>query len=81
MTHHDLYELDLSQVAFNRACGGNQGGGDDGTETCVTLGTVPDAPGVFALGDSKRPDREPLLFTAEELAEAGIDPARFGLSV
>ncbi|MFE4974689.1 DUF397 domain-containing protein [Kitasatospora sp. NPDC056651] len=80
MTDHNLYELDLSQVEFTRACGGNQGGGDDG-ESCVTLGAVPQAPGVFALGDSKRPDRAPLLFTAEELAGAGIDPARFGLSV
>ncbi|MEV7183880.1 DUF397 domain-containing protein [Kitasatospora sp. NPDC057542] len=76
MTDHNLYELDLSRVEFNRACGGNQGGGDDG-ESCVTLGLVQH--GVFALGDSKRPDREPLLFTAEELTNAGIDPARFGL--
>ncbi|WP_316526373.1 DUF397 domain-containing protein [Kitasatospora brasiliensis] len=75
---HDLYELDLSEVRFNRACGGNQGGGDDG-ESCVTLGLVKH--GVFALGDSKRPDREPLLFTTEELTSSGIDPARFGLSV
>ncbi|MCG6500174.1 DUF397 domain-containing protein [Kitasatospora sp. A2-31] len=80
MTDHHLYELDLSRVQFNRACGGNQGGGDD-SESCVTLGAVPQAPGVFALGDSKRPDREPLLFTAEELTTAGIDPTRFGLSV
>ncbi|MGW1172453.1 DUF397 domain-containing protein [Kitasatospora sp. NPDC002543] len=77
MTDDNLYELDLSRVEFNRACGGNQGGGDDG-ESCVTLGLV--THGVFALGDSKRPDREPLLFSAEELAAAGIDPARFGLS-
>ncbi|MGW4891256.1 DUF397 domain-containing protein [Kitasatospora sp. NPDC004240] len=80
MTERDLYELDLSRIHFSRACGGNQGGGDD-TETCVTLGAVPDSPGVFALGDSKRPDRGPLLFTTEELTRAGIDPARFGLSV
>ncbi|MFJ2777747.1 DUF397 domain-containing protein [Kitasatospora sp. NPDC087315] len=80
MTERNLYELDLSQVEFNRARGGNQGGGDDG-ESCVTLGVVPQAPGVFALGDSKRPDHQPLLFTVEELTEAGIDPARFGLSV
>ncbi|MFE5580554.1 DUF397 domain-containing protein [Kitasatospora sp. NPDC056531] len=78
MTDHNLYDLDLSQVEFNRACGGNQGGGDDG-ESCVTLGLV--ERGVYALGDSKRPDRKPLLFTAKELTEAGIDPARFGLSV
>ncbi|MFJ7277562.1 DUF397 domain-containing protein [Kitasatospora sp. NPDC098663] len=77
MTDHNLYELDLSQVEFNRACDGNQGGGDDG-ESCVTLGLVEH--GVYALGDGKRPDREPLLFTAEELSAAGIDPARFGLS-
>ncbi|MFJ9609863.1 DUF397 domain-containing protein [Kitasatospora sp. NPDC101176] len=78
MTDRSLYELDLSQLTLNRACGGNQGGGDDG-ESCVTLGLVEH--GVYALGDSKRPDRAPLLFTAEELAGAGIDPARFGLSV
>ncbi|MER8101795.1 DUF397 domain-containing protein [Kitasatospora sp. NPDC094016] len=77
MTDHNLYELDLSQIEFSRARGGNQGGDDDG-ESCVTLGLVEH--GVYALGDSKRPDREPLLFTAEELSAAGIDPARFGLS-
>ncbi|MFE6865193.1 DUF397 domain-containing protein [Kitasatospora sp. NPDC057692] len=80
MSECSLYELDLSRVEFNRACGGNQGAGDD-TETCVTLGAVPGAPGVFALGDSKRPDVRPLLFTVEELSAAGIDPLRFGLSV
>lgn len=79
MTERDLYELDLSRVEFSRACGGNQGKGDDGSETCVTLGLVEH--GVYALGDSKRPDHSPLLFTAEELITAGIDPARFGLSV
>ncbi|MCG6494874.1 DUF397 domain-containing protein [Kitasatospora sp. A2-31] len=79
MDHFNLHELDLTTVEFKRACGGNQGGGDDG-ESCVTLGAVPDAPGVFALGDSKRPDVRPLLFTADELDAAGIDPARFGLS-
>ncbi|MFI9156614.1 DUF397 domain-containing protein [Kitasatospora aureofaciens] len=79
MNERNLYGLDLSRVQFNRACGGNQGGGDDGSETCVTLGLV--EAGVYAMGDSKRPDREPLLFTAEELTNAGIDPARFGLSV
>ncbi|WP_316526804.1 DUF397 domain-containing protein [Kitasatospora brasiliensis] len=78
MNDRDLYELDLSKVEFKRACGGNQGGGDDG-ESCVTLGVVEE--GVFAVGDSKRPDRDPLLFTATELKAAGIDPARFGLSV
>ncbi|MED7954105.1 DUF397 domain-containing protein [Streptomyces sp. BE303] len=80
MSGRNLYELDLSRVEFYRACGGNQGGGDD-TETCVTLGVVPDAPGVFALSDSKRPDGQPLLFTVEELSAAGIDPLRFGLSL
>ncbi|MEV8327790.1 hypothetical protein [Kitasatospora sp. NPDC056731] len=54
MTGHNLYELDLSQVKFNHACGGNQGGGDDG-ESCVILGLVEQ--GVYALGDSKRPGR------------------------
>ncbi|MFF2039505.1 DUF397 domain-containing protein [Kitasatospora sp. NPDC058170] len=80
MSERNLYALDLAGVEFNRACGGNQGGGDDG-ESCVTLGAVPEVPGAFALGDSKRPDAQPLLFTGEELTAAGIDPARFGLSV
>ncbi len=48
-------------------------------DAASTLGLVED--GVYAMCDSKRPDREPLLFTTEELTTAGIDPARFGLSV
>ncbi|KIQ61553.1 MULTISPECIES: DUF397 domain-containing protein [Kitasatospora] len=80
MERIDLYELPIGTLEFRRACGGNQGGGDD-TETCVTLAPIPGSPGAYALGDSKRPDREPLLFTADELSAAGIDPARFGLSV
>lgn len=35
----------------------------------------------WALGDSKRPGVDPLRFTTKELDAAGIDPARFGLSV
>jgi hypothetical protein len=34
----------------------------------------------WALGDSKRPDMEPLRYTTAELEAAGINPARFGLS-
>lgn len=35
----------------------------------------------WALGDSKRPDAQPLRFTSSELEAAGLSPARFGLSV
>ncbi|RLV08814.1 DUF397 domain-containing protein [Streptomyces griseocarneus] len=38
------------------------------------------AEGAYALGDSKRPNAEPLRFTIAELNAAGIDPARFGLT-
>ncbi|WP_217206668.1 DUF397 domain-containing protein [Streptomyces sp. AC550_RSS872] len=73
---NDLYSLDLSDTPFVKACGGNTH--PDG-ESCVTLAKIGD--GAWALGDSKRPDVQPLRFTTEELAVAGIDPARFGLSV
>jgi hypothetical protein len=68
----DLYTLDITSVDFVQACGGPC------TEGCVVLARIAD--GVWALGDSKRPDLEPLRFTSGELAAAGIDPARFGLS-
>jgi hypothetical protein len=68
-----LYGLDISRASFVKACGGPC------TEGCVTLARIGDD--AWALGDSKRPDVEPLRFTTEELAVAGIDPARFGLSV
>ncbi|WKX70206.1 DUF397 domain-containing protein [Streptomyces sp. XD-27] len=79
MRDANLYELDLAGAEFARpaACGGNP---PDAPETCVTLAPIPGADGAYALGDSKRPDAEPLRFTAAELHAAGIDPARFGLS-
>jgi hypothetical protein len=69
----DLYEYEIGGASFVKACGGPC------TEGCVTLARIGDD--AWALGDSKRPDAEPLRFTTEELAVAGIDPARFGLSV
>lgn len=69
----DLYELDISAASFTQACGGPC------TEGCVTLARIGDDS--WALGDSKRPDMEPLRFTTEELGAAGIDPARFGLTI
>ncbi|MFI5728159.1 DUF397 domain-containing protein [Streptomyces cyaneofuscatus] len=72
----DLYALPLSDSAvFSKACGGNTH--PDG-ESCVTLARIESD--AWALGDSKRPDAEPLRFTTAELAAAGIDPAAFGLS-
>ncbi|CAL9465303.1 DUF397 domain-containing protein [Streptomyces sp. enrichment culture] len=68
----DVYDLDITTVDFVQACGGPC------TEGCVVLARIAD--GVWALGDSKRPELEPLRFTSAELAAAGIDPARFGLS-
>ncbi|MFF7351823.1 DUF397 domain-containing protein [Streptomyces filipinensis] len=68
-----LYDLDISGASFTKACGGPC------TEGCVTLARIGDD--AWALGDSKRPDVEPLRFTSEELAVAGIDPARFGVTV
>ncbi|MER6380696.1 DUF397 domain-containing protein [Streptomyces sp. NPDC001250] len=68
-----LYGIDISGASFVKACGGPC------TEGCVTLARIGDDS--WALGDSKRPDVAPLRFTTEELAVAGIDPARFGLSV
>ncbi|MBT2676845.1 DUF397 domain-containing protein [Streptomyces sp. ISL-14] len=73
---NDLYALDLADAAFAKACGGNT---HPDSESCVTLARIGDD--AWALGDSKRPDAQPLCFTTEELAVAGIDPARFGLSV
>ena len=69
----DLYALDIDGASFVKACGGPC------TEGCVTLARIGDDS--WALGDSKRPDAEPLRFTTEELDAAGIDPARFGLNV
>ncbi|MEV8015073.1 DUF397 domain-containing protein [Streptomyces sp. NPDC086554] len=69
----DLYALDISSTVFNKACGGPC------TEGCVTLTRI--GPDEWAMGDSKRPDMTPLRFTTAELDAAGIDPARFGLSV
>ncbi|MFD6189384.1 DUF397 domain-containing protein [Streptomyces sp. NPDC060275] len=73
---NDLYRLDLSDASFTTACGGNTH--PDG-ESCVTLARI--GSDAWALGDSKRPDAEPLRFTTEELSVAGIDPSRFGLAL
>ncbi|MFE2971229.1 DUF397 domain-containing protein [Streptomyces sp. NPDC059340] len=69
----DLYALDISGASFVQACGGPC------TEVCVTLARIGED--AWALGDSNRPNAEPLRFTTEELDAAGIDPARFGLNV
>ncbi|MEV6959712.1 DUF397 domain-containing protein [Streptomyces sp. NPDC051207] len=69
----NLYGLDISEASFVKACGGPC------TEGCVTLARIGED--AWALGDSKRPEAEPLRFTTEELMVAGIEPARFGLSV
>ncbi|MHC5905672.1 DUF397 domain-containing protein [Streptomyces sp. S6] len=69
----DLYALDISGAVFVQACGGPC------TEGCVTLARIGN--GLWAVGDSKRPDAQPLRFTTEELDAAGIEPARFGLRV
>ncbi|MFF3007335.1 DUF397 domain-containing protein [Kitasatospora sp. NPDC057940] len=73
----DLYEIDIPVgSAAYKACGGNQGGGDDG-ESCMTLREVPGvAGGLWVMGDTKAPNRE-LRFTTAELGAAGIDPNRF----
>ncbi|WP_432185099.1 DUF397 domain-containing protein [Streptomyces tendae] len=73
---NDLYQLNLSDASFTTACGGNTH--PDG-ESCVTLARI--GSDAWALGDSKRPDAEPLRFTTEELSVAGIDPTRFGLAL
>ncbi|MFC5722560.1 DUF397 domain-containing protein [Streptomyces gamaensis] len=71
----DLYGLDIHDAQFVRACGGNTH--PDG-EACVTLARIGED--AWAMGDSKRPQAEPLRFTTAELHAAGIDPSRFGLS-
>ncbi|MGW1834948.1 DUF397 domain-containing protein [Streptomyces sp. NPDC002067] len=76
MSASDLYALPLDGITFRKACGGSTH--PDG-EACATLAEI--GPGVWALGDSKRPGAEPLRFTGAELAAAGIDPARFTVSV
>ncbi|MFI9242011.1 DUF397 domain-containing protein [Streptomyces sp. NPDC053086] len=57
----DLYALDISGASFLKACGGSTH--PDG-EACVTLARIGD--GLWALGDSKRPEAQPLRFTTEE---------------
>ncbi|MCL3994111.1 DUF397 domain-containing protein [Streptomyces lavenduligriseus] len=69
----DLYALDLGGAPFLKACGGNTHPDGDSRVPLARIGE--DA---WALGDSKRPDMEPLRFTTNELSAAGIDPARFG---
>ncbi|WP_399138847.1 DUF397 domain-containing protein [Streptomyces sp. NBUA17] len=73
LNRNDLYQLDLSNASFTKACGGPC------SEGCVTLARIGDD--AWALGDSKRPDAEPLRFSTEELSVAGIDPTRFGLAL
>ncbi|GHI90810.1 DUF397 domain-containing protein [Streptomyces olivaceus] len=73
LNRNDLYQLDLSNASFTKACGGPC------SEGCVTLARIGDD--AWALGDSKRPDVEPLRFSTEELSVAGIDPTRFGLAL
>jgi hypothetical protein len=68
----DLYALPIGKADFSKACGGPC------TEGCVTLARIGED--AWALGDSKRPDMEPLRYTTAELEAAGINPARFGLS-
>lgn len=75
MNRTDLYEVDITGAQFSKACGGNTH--PDG-EACVTLARI--GPDAWAMGDSKRPEAEPLRFTTAELSAAGIDPARFDLS-
>ncbi|RDG38674.1 DUF397 domain-containing protein [Streptomyces corynorhini] len=72
---NDLYALHIDGAEFSRACGGNTH--PDG-ESCVTLARIGES--AWALGDSKRPNAEPLRFTTAELRAAGIEPPRFGLS-
>ncbi|MFJ8249184.1 DUF397 domain-containing protein [Streptomyces sp. NPDC094466] len=72
---NDLYRLPIDTAEFAKACGGNTH--PDG-ESCVTLARI--GPDAWAVGDSKRPEAEPLRFTTAELDAAGIDPARFDLS-
>ncbi|WP_052848715.1 DUF397 domain-containing protein [Streptomyces avicenniae] len=71
----DPYGISIEGAEFFKACGGNTH--PDG-EACVTLARI--GADVWAVGDSKRPDAEPLRFTRAELDAAGIDPGRFGLS-
>ncbi len=71
----DLYSLNLDGAQFSKACGGNTH--PDG-EACVTRARI--GVDAWAMGDSKRPNAEPLRFTTAELDAAGIDPARFNLT-
>ncbi|MFH8468952.1 DUF397 domain-containing protein [Streptomyces sp. NPDC017991] len=75
----DLYALDISGASFVKACGGGGGNTHPDGESCVTLARIGD--GLWAVGDSKRPQAQPLRFTTEELDAAGIDPAHFGLTI
>ncbi|MFQ6145444.1 DUF397 domain-containing protein [Streptomyces seoulensis] len=66
----DLYARDFRAVDFVLVRG----------RPCTDGGVVSARAGrdVWVLGDGKRPDLEPLRFTAAELAAAGIDVARLG---
>lgn len=74
MNGNDLYCMPIDGAQFSKACGGNTH--PDG-ESCVTLARI--GRDAWAMGDSKKPNAEPLRFTTAELDAAGIDPARFGL--
>ncbi|WP_113705498.1 DUF397 domain-containing protein [Nonomuraea lactucae] len=70
----DLYGKDISGLALNPLCGGNQQ--EEDQESCVTLARIPGTDDCYALGDSKMPGAPPLRFTGAELRNAGIDTSR-----
>ncbi|MFC7382515.1 DUF397 domain-containing protein [Sphaerisporangium rhizosphaerae] len=65
----DLYDRDLTGIAFTRMCGGNTG--EEG-EACVELAPIPGVDDAFALRDSKHPDAGTLRFSGSELRAAGM---------
>ncbi|MET8142228.1 DUF397 domain-containing protein [Sphaerisporangium sp. NPDC005288] len=69
--HHmdDLYDRDLTGIAFTRMCGGNTG--EEG-EACVELAHILGVDDAFALRDSKNPDAGTLRFSGSELRTAGM---------
>jgi Domain of unknown function (DUF397) len=66
---NDLYDRDLTGVAFTRLCGGNTG--EEG-EACVELAPIPGVKDAFALRDSKNRDAGTLRFSGAELRAAGM---------
>jgi hypothetical protein len=59
----DLYEIDLSQAAWVKPCGGNSDDNGD-EESCVLVADTPD---VVAARDSKNPTMAALRFTKAEM--------------